>query len=172
MANRLKSKKSQAPAAEKQKLKPEKDPQVTVKQIVKDERTHKITGAVFLLLAVFLFIAFTSYLFTWKEDQDKVFHGASILLPSSEVKVANLLGNLGALIAHQFFYKGFGLASYLFCSFFFIVGVNLLFKRKVFSIGRNLRYVLAGLIFFFRLSCFCHPWEWICLGWGGRRHDQ
>jgi len=62
--------------------------------------------------------------------------------------VANLLGNLGALVSHQFFFKGFGLASYLFCSFFFIVGVNLLFARKIFSIGRNLRYVLAGLLFF------------------------
>jgi len=146
MANREKSKKSQAPASGK--LKTEKDPQVTVKQIVKDERTHKITGAVFLLLAIFLFIAFTSYLFTWKEDQDKVFHGASILLPSSNIKVSNLLGNLGALVSHQFFYKGFGLASYLFCSFFFIVGANLLFTRKVFSISRNLRYVLTGLLFF------------------------
>lgn len=144
MANRLKSKKSQP----LEKLKPEKEAQVTVKQIVKDERTHKITGAVLLLLAVFLFIAFTSYLFTWKEDQDKVFHGAAILLPSSAVKVTNLLGNLGALVAHQFFYNGFGLASYLFCSIFFILGVNLLFARKVFSIGRNLRYVLAGLLFF------------------------
>ncbi|HTI08393.1 MAG TPA: DNA translocase FtsK 4TM domain-containing protein [Puia sp.] len=144
MANRLKSKKSQP----SEKLKPEKEAQVTVKQIVKDERTHKITGAVLLLLAIFLFIAFTSYLFTWKEDQDKVFHGASILLPSSAVKVTNLLGNLGALVAHQFFYNGFGLASYLFCSIFFILGVNLLFARKVFSIGRNLRYVLAGLLFF------------------------
>ena len=181
MANRLKSKKSQAPAADK--LRPEKDPQVTVKQIVKDERTHKITGAVFLLLAVFLFIAFTSYLFTWKEDQDKVFHGASILLPSSEVKVANLLGNLGALIAHQFFYKGFGLASYLFCSFFFIIGVNLLFTRKVFSIYRNLRYVLTGLVFFSVTMAFVtrgngFPWggavgdmisDWLVkfLGWLG-----
>jgi DNA segregation ATPase FtsK/SpoIIIE, S-DNA-T family len=146
MANTLKSKKGQKPAAGK--LKPEKESRVTARQIVADERTHKIAGAVYLLLAIFLFIAFTSYLFTWKEDQDKVFHGASILLPSSNVKVTNLLGNLGALIAHQFFYKGFGLASYLFCSFFFIVGVNLLFARKVFSIARNLRYVLAGLVFF------------------------
>jgi S-DNA-T family DNA segregation ATPase FtsK/SpoIIIE len=146
MANRLKSKKGQPPVSDK--LKPEKESQVTVKQIVKDERTHKITGAVLLLLAVFLFIAFTSYLFTWKEDQDKVFHGASILLPSSAVKVTNLLGNLGALIAHQFFFNGFGLASYLFCSIFFIIGVNLLFARKVFSIGRNLRYVITGLLFF------------------------
>jgi S-DNA-T family DNA segregation ATPase FtsK/SpoIIIE len=179
MANRLKSKKSQA----SEKLKPEKEPQVTVKQIVKDERTHKITGAVFLLLAVFLFIAFTSYLFTWKEDQDKVFHGASILLPSSEVKVSNLLGNLGALIAHQFFYKGFGLASYLFCSFFFIVGANLLFARKIFSIKRNLRYVVAGLLYFSVALAFAtrgngFPWggavgdmisDWLVkfLGWVG-----
>ena len=147
MANRLKSKKSQA--SDPSTLKPEKETQVTVKQIVKDERTHKITGAIFLLLALFLFIAFTSYLFTWREDQDKVFQGgAKILLPSTEVKVSNLLGNLGALVSHQFIYKGFGLASYLFCSFFFIVGTNLLFKRKIFSIGRNLRYVLAGLLFF------------------------
>jgi S-DNA-T family DNA segregation ATPase FtsK/SpoIIIE len=183
MANRLKSKKSQAPASDKNKLKPEKESQVTVKQIVKDERTHKITGAVFLLLAVFLFIAFTSYLFTWKEDQDKVFHGASILLPSSEVKVANLLGNLGALIAHQFFFKGFGLASYLFCSIFFIIGVNLLFTRKVFSIGRNIRYVLTGLLFFSVALAFVtrgngFPWggavgdmisDWLVkfLGWLG-----
>src|SRR6267154_4744887 len=105
MANRLKSKKSQPPVANK--LKPEKESQVTVKQIVKDERTHKITGAVFLLLAIFLFIAFTSYLFNWKEDQDKVFQGASILLPSSDVKASNLLGNLGAYISYEFFDKAF-----------------------------------------------------------------
>src|ERR1700753_20018 len=184
MANRLKSKKSQAPVSDKsEKLKPEKETQVTVKQIVKDERTHKITGAVFLLLAIFLFLAFTSYLFTWREDQDKVFHGASILLPSSNVKVSNLLGNLGALVSHQFFYKGFGVASYLFCSFFFIVGVNLLFARRIFSIARNLRYVLAGLLFFSVAAAFgtrgmgC-PWggavgdrisDWLVrfLGWVG-----
>src|ERR1700689_1374747 len=125
MANRLKSKKSQAP--DSGKLKPEKDTRVTVKQIVKDERTHKITGAFFLLVAVFLFIAFTSYLFTWKEDQDKVFHGGGFMAP--DVKVANLLGHLGAWISYQFFSNGFGLASFLFCTLFFIVGANLLFAR-------------------------------------------
>src|ERR1700754_801446 len=168
MPNRLKSKKSQAPDSDK--LKPEKESQVTVKQIVKDERTHKIAGAVFLLLAVFLFIAFTSYLFTWKEDQDKVFHGASILLPSSNVKVTNLLGNLGALISHEFFYKGFGLASYLFCSFFFIVGVNLLLTRRVFSIPRNLRYVLTGLIYF--SVAFAFVTQGSGFAWGGAVGDM
>jgi S-DNA-T family DNA segregation ATPase FtsK/SpoIIIE len=168
MANRLKSKKGQAPASGK--LKAEKESRVTARQIVKDERTHKITGAVFLLLAIFLFIAFTSYLFTWKEDQDKVFHGASILWPSSNVKVTNLLGNLGALISHEFFYKGFGVASYLFCSFFFIVGVNLLFARRIFSISRNLRYVLAGLLFF--AVAFAFITRGNVFPWGGAVGDM
>jgi S-DNA-T family DNA segregation ATPase FtsK/SpoIIIE len=176
-----KSKKSQKPSS---KLKPDNDQPVKVRQLVKDERTHKITGAVLLLVSIFLCIAFTSYLFTWKEDQDKVFqHGASILLPSSHVKVNNLLGNLGALVSHEFFFKGFGLASYFFCSIFFIIGVNLLFARKIFSISRNLRYVLAGLLFFSVAAAFAthgmgFPWggavgdmisDWLTsfLGWIG-----
>ncbi|PWT75831.1 MAG: cell division protein FtsK [Bacteroidetes bacterium] len=146
MAKRSKSKKNQSSGPSK--LKPEKESKVTVKQVVRDERTHKIVGAVFLLLALYLFIAFVSYLFTWQEDQDKVFQGASILLPSSDVKTANLLGNLGAYISHLFFYKGFGLASFFICSFFFTLGSNLLFARKIFSIKRNLRYVIVSTLFF------------------------
>src|SRR5579862_5886234 len=144
MANRQKSKKSQASA---NTLKADKEERVSMRQIAKDERTHKITGAVLLLLAIFLFIAFTSYLFTWKEDQSIIANGISILHPSSNT-TANLLGNIGAYVSHVFFYKGFGLASYLLCTLFFIIGVNLLFARKIFSISRNIRYVIAGLLFF------------------------
>lgn len=148
MANRLKSgKKTSKPSPDQ--LKPEKEEQVTVKELVKDERTHKIAGAVSLLIAAFLFVAFISYVFTWKEDQDKVLnHGASILLPSGEIKTANLLGNIGAYISHQFFYNGFGLASFFISTLFFVIGANWLFSRKIFSVWRNVRYVLLGLIFF------------------------
>jgi S-DNA-T family DNA segregation ATPase FtsK/SpoIIIE len=91
-------------------------------------------------------------------------------MTSSNVKVTNLLGNLGALISHEFFYKGFGLASYLFCSFFFIVGVNLLFARRVFSISRNLRYVLAGLLFF--SVAFAFVTQGSGFAWGGAVGDM
>lgn len=146
MANKLKSKKSQAPDPDK--LKPEKEESLNVKQLMKDERTYKILGTFFLLLSAFLFIAFTSYLFTWQEDQDKVFRGASILMPASEVRASNLLGNLGAYISHQFFFNGFGLASFFIGTFFFTAGANLLFGKKLFSLGRNVRYVVAGVVVF------------------------
>ena len=143
MANKTKSKKSQTTPAV---LKKEKEESVAVKELVQDERTHKILGTVSILVAIFLFIAFTSYLFTWRDDQSKVFQGPSILF-SSHNKANNLLGNLGAYISHEFIFKGFGLASYLFCTFFFTTGVNFLLGKKIFSILRNLRYIIIGLPF-------------------------
>lgn len=146
MANKLKNNKSKKPDPEK--LTADKEEKVKVKEIVKDERTYKIVGSILLLTSFFLFIAFTSYIFTWRQDQDKVLRGFSSFLFGDNIKAANLLGRIGAYISHIFFYKGFGLASYLFCTFFFITGANLLFEKKLFSAWRNFRYIVVGLIFF------------------------
>jgi DNA segregation ATPase FtsK/SpoIIIE, S-DNA-T family len=166
MANRLKAEKAEKKKpANPEKFKPEKEAQVTVKQLVKDERTHKIAGAFALLISLFLFIAFASYLFTWKEDQDKVFRGAAILLPGEDVKTTNLLGNLGAYISHLFFFKGFGAASFMFCSLFFVIGVNALLGSKIFSLWRNVRYVIVSLVFF--SVVFAFVFRGSAFAWGG-----
>jgi S-DNA-T family DNA segregation ATPase FtsK/SpoIIIE len=123
-------------------LKQEKEATVEVKQLLRDERTHKITGSVLLLISVLLFTAFTSYLFTWAEDQDKFSYR---MLLANDIKVQNLLGTLGAFLSEIFIRKGFGIASYLFCTLFFVAGVNMFFGKKVFSVKRNLKYLLIGL---------------------------
>jgi len=128
------------------KLKTDKEEKVDLKKLARDERTWKIIGTVSLLISIFLFIAFISYFFTWKEDQDKVLNNDSGFLADNDTKVANLLGRLGAYMSHFFIYRGFGIASMLFCTFFFVVGTNLLVNRKVFSIWRNLKYVTIGLL--------------------------
>src|SRR5436190_7717688 len=149
MASKLKKKTKNSPEKTEKPnpkaFKAEKEEKIDWKSLARDERTRKITGTIFFLIAVFLFIAFVSYLFTWKEDQDIVFRGARILM-DDDVKASNLLGRFGAYISHFFIYKGFGIASFLFCTFFFVVGVNLLFNKKVFSIWRNLKYVTVGLL--------------------------
>ena len=68
-----------------------------------------------------------------------------IFFPSNNAHVDNLLGVLGAYISYIFINDGFGVASFLFCTFFFVFGVNLLFGKKIFNIARNLRYLIAGL---------------------------
>jgi S-DNA-T family DNA segregation ATPase FtsK/SpoIIIE len=126
-------------------LKQEKEEKINLRALARDERTWKITGAVLLLIAIFLFTAFISYFFTWSQDQDVVSRGSSILLDDT-IRVNNLLGKLGALVSHFFIFKAFGIASLLVCTFFFVTGINLLFNRKVFSIWRNLKYVTIGLL--------------------------
>jgi len=151
MANKLKNSagkkvKADPKKADSKAFKKEKEESIDWKKLARDERTWKIAGALFLLIAVFLLVAFISYFFTWKEDQAKVFRGGSSLLVDNDIKVSNLLGRLGALVSHFFIYKGFGIASLLIVTFFFVVGTNLLFNRKVFSIWRNLKYVTIGLL--------------------------
>ena len=150
MANKLKNRsgkkvKADSKKADSKAFKQEKEEKIDWKGLARDERTWKITGAVFLLIAIFLFIAFLSYLFTWKEDQDIAKNGFSALLENDK-PVANLLGRLGAVVSHFFIFNCFGVASLLICTFFFVVGTNLLFNRKVFSIWRNLKYVTVGVL--------------------------
>ncbi|HET9826126.1 MAG TPA: DNA translocase FtsK [Chitinophagaceae bacterium] len=149
MANKLKKRSKNDPSDKPRKtatdLKPEKEEKIDLKKLARDERTWKITGAIFILAALFLFISFISYFFTWKEDQSSVSQGTSILFDNG-ARVNNLLGRLGAYLSHFFIYKGFGVASLFICTFFFVAGVNLLFSRKVFSLWRNLRYVVVGIL--------------------------
>ena len=140
MANKLKT--SKVKSENPEQLKQEKEETVEVKQLLKDERTHKIAGSILLLLAFLFFIAFTSYLFTWGEDQDKFSYR---MLLANDIKVQNLLGTFGAFISEIFVRHGFGVASYLLCTTFFVFGINLFFGKKVFSVSRNIKYLIVGL---------------------------
>ena len=163
MANTLKSKST--PKVNSPILNPDKEADVLVSEVVKDERTMKILGAVSLLVSLFLFVAFTSYLFTWQEDQDMVQLWRTQLFSLQDVKANNLLGYIGAFVAYQMMFNGFGIAAYLFCTFFFVLGVNLFFTKPIFSLWRNVRYVLLGLLVL--STCFAYLTPNTTFSWGG-----
>jgi len=163
MANTLKSKST--PKVNSPILNPDKEADVVVSEVVKDERTMKIFGSVSLLVSLFLFVAFTSYLFTWQEDQDMVQLWRTQLFSIQDVKANNLLGYIGAFVAYQIMFNGFGLAAYLFCTFFFVLGVNLFFTKPIFSLWRNVRYVLIGLLLLSTCLAYFTPNN--AFSWGG-----
>lgn len=162
MANRLKSTKAETEA---EHLVDDKEEVIEVKSLVRDERTHKIIGSVLLFICFFLFVSFTSYLFTWTEDQDKIRDMGSKILRPNDLEINNLLGSFGAYVAFVFFEYGFGIASFLFCSLFFVSGVNLLFDKAVFSLSRNVRYLMMGLLVLSVSASFFTPAS--AFNWGG-----
>lgn len=139
------ARKNKSKISEQEALQEEQIEKVTLSHLIKDERTHKIVGSILLLFSLLLFIAFTSYLFTWDEDQDKVFKEGYRLLIGTDTAVSNLMGTFGAFISHFFIYNGFGIASYFLCSLFFVLGMNLFFGKRIFSIPRNLKYIVIGM---------------------------
>jgi S-DNA-T family DNA segregation ATPase FtsK/SpoIIIE len=132
-----------------------------------DGRFIKILGSFFLILSLYFLIAFTSYLFTWQDDQSYVIDANggwnNLFKTFDEMKALNLnpvvqnwLGKFGALLAHQFIYKWFGLASFLFVLVFFVIGYRLLFKVKIFALEKTFGYSLFFLLYLSLTFGFAH----------------
>jgi S-DNA-T family DNA segregation ATPase FtsK/SpoIIIE len=128
----------------------------------KDERIPGLWGLFFLFLAFYCFLAFSSYLFTWQDDQDAVLRFSFGLLLDSDAEISNILGRLGAITSNFFFYFLFGLPSFALCYVFFLVGRQLIIKRplseltdKMFSLFTVV--LLFSVIFSFFFKGFSFP---------------
>lgn len=113
-----------------------------LKKIFQNEKLAQITGLLLLVFSVFLLLAFSSYLFTWKADQNLIINHWD----NPEVQAENWLGKLGAYAAHQFIFNAFGVASFLFCFLFFIVGFKALFKIKLVPFNKAFAYSLFTIV--------------------------
>ncbi len=101
---------------------------------VKKERDNtlikKALGALLMLFSVFVFIASLSYLFSWRADHSILNTGMSdFVFKFQDNLPQNIMGKLGALLAHIFMYDGFGIGSFLLYPIFFIIGYNLYFNN-------------------------------------------
>ena len=107
-----------------------------------DER-FKLTSGIFLVLfSLYLYLAFTSYFFTWKTDQSfewsRVFSGP-------EVMVDNWAGKFGAFLANKFINHWFGIASAVLPFILLIAGLRFINIRTM-PLGKTTRILLVGTI--------------------------
>ncbi|TDS15980.1 FtsK/SpoIIIE family DNA translocase [Sphingobacterium paludis] len=119
----------------------------------------KILGIFLLFVSFVLAVSFVSYLLTWKQDQSYIAEtngGWSTLFQTTEEiaderidlpVVENKLGKLGALLANQFIYEWFGVASFLFALMSFVIGYKLLYKRSILPVWKTLIYSSISIIF-------------------------
>jgi S-DNA-T family DNA segregation ATPase FtsK/SpoIIIE len=126
-----------------------------LEDFIQNERTQKITGLSLLLVAIYLLIAFTSFIFTGRADFSEIYTKSLFdFLFDSSIKAENWLGNLGAAVAHVFMYSWFGMASFVFVMLFFLSGFRILFKVELLPLKKTFKY-----------SCFFLIWTSIALGY-------
>ena len=99
-------------------------------------------GGITFALSIIIFFSLTSYIFTGQEDQSLVNSSVSFSTLSEESK--NWLGVFGAFLSHYLVFKTFGISSFLFVPFLFVLSIRLLFRKKLYSISRI--FILSILI--------------------------
>lgn len=130
---------------------------------MKDERVPKVVGLLCILTGLLLFVAFMSYLFTWKVDQSKVFEFSWSMILNPEIKVQNTMGKFGAVLSHQFFYNWFGIASWVFVPVLILTGLRLALNTPGYRLKRVYQYSFLILIWLsvvlaFSFQAFSFPW--------------
>lgn len=122
--------------------------------VMEDPRFVKLSGLALALTGIFLFVAFLSYLFTWKVDQSYATLPLGSLLGDPTIIVDNALGKLGAKISHFFFYDFAGLASFVVAIAFLVLGGRLLSARIKISVAKVFFATIFGLLFLSLLFSF------------------
>ncbi|MEZ5054810.1 MAG: DNA translocase FtsK [Chitinophagales bacterium] len=124
---------------------------------VDEHNIKKGIGLALLFISLFLFIAFVSYLFTWKEDQDKILNFSWKIIFSKEAIVLNKMGRMGAYFSHLFFYNFFGIASFIVSYVFFTIGINLVFNEKIFNLTKVGINAMLWIVFIATVATFIFP---------------
>ncbi len=107
-------------------------------------------GLFFIILGLFLLIAFTSYFFTGQADQSHLNFGTENI-PQTGKEIKNALGIAGARVADLFIFRWFGIAAFLLIPILFFSGVKLAFNKSMVDINKH---TWEMLFFMLWVSCF------------------
>ncbi|MFK5879956.1 MAG: DNA translocase FtsK [Flavobacteriaceae bacterium] len=121
-----------------------KDPSFQkTKTFLSNKQTQTIFGLFLVIFAIFLFVAFTSFLFNWKADQSELSE-----FFNKDATVHNLLGKFGHIFSVYFMGKGFGVAAYIFPILFFFSGLYLLFQVSLIKLRKSWFWGILGMTWF------------------------
>ncbi|MEM1358639.1 MAG: DNA translocase FtsK 4TM domain-containing protein [Bacteroidota bacterium] len=143
------------------KAKKKNNGQLGLKMGLNDERIPKLFGILLLLCAIYLGVAFLSYLFTWKVDQDRVLRFSWKLLLNDGPTVDNWLGRLGAFLSNFYMYYLFGLPSFGVVYLRWRLGLNRLRRQPLATMGNlfvkvMLLVIALAVLFEFAFGSLTH----------------
>lgn len=113
---------------------------------LKDKRWGLSFGIFLMMAAVFLFLAFMSYLFSGQADQSLVVDPTAGPLTTKASEVENWLGYSGALLSQYFIFRWFGIGALFIPPFLFILGFRLSFKKSLVSLTRFSSFAVFFMI--------------------------
>jgi DNA segregation ATPase FtsK/SpoIIIE, S-DNA-T family len=115
-------------------------------EFLKDPRFILAVGFFLIILSLYLFTAFLSYLFTGKADQSVIEALSDTSLVDSGKEASNWLGLYGAITSHYLIFRWLGVSAFFVPPLLFFLGFKLVFKRELVSLFSAFIFsVFAGL---------------------------
>lgn len=115
-------------------------------EFFKDPRLPLAAGFFLIIVGLYLFTAFLSYLFTGKADQSVVEALWKTDLLESGKEAENWLGLYGAVTAHYMIFRWLGISAFFMPPLFFFLGFKMVFKRDLIPLFSAFIFsVFAGL---------------------------
>ena len=108
---------------------------------VKDRKFQLSLGFFLFAISVFLLTAFISFLFTGKADQSVVEALITTGLKDSGLEAENWLGIVGAVAAHYFIFKWFGISAFFIPPLLFIFGFKLVSRIDLLPSYKSFKFV-------------------------------
>ena len=94
---------------------------------IKNKNFHLSVAFILVMLGLFSFFAFASFLFNWQDDQSLVI-GSNWSMNDNTVLAKNALGKYGAYIGHKFIHQGIGISAFVIPLFLLAIGAKILIK--------------------------------------------
>ncbi|MBS1487937.1 MAG: DNA translocase FtsK [Bacteroidetes bacterium] len=112
----------------------------------KDPRFVLAFGFFLIIVSLFLFTSFLSYLFTGKADQSVIEGMSDATLVESGKETGNWLGLYGAITSHFMIFRWLGISAFFIPPLVFLLGYRLVYKRDLLNIFSVFVFsVFAGL---------------------------
>lgn len=104
---------------------------VGFKQIFKNEKAIFLMGIVLILIAIYIIIAFSSFLSTGQADQSYVLDLRQGEMENTTKMFQNHCGSFGALLSYFLIVRCFGLPAYLIPLLLILIGLKVMGVYKV-----------------------------------------
>ncbi|NNC94144.1 MAG: DNA translocase FtsK [Chitinophagales bacterium] len=138
------------------KSKPKRRSTKSLKMKGPGERTQKIFGIILLFFSFILLLSFVSYINTFQVDRSEMLNDPWTALFDKDITVKNSMGRLGAFLSHLFIYRLFGFASFIIIALITASGLNVVFQKRIFNLGKLHLKAFVALIWFCTVLAFAH----------------
>lgn len=130
-----------------------------------DERIRLIAGLLFVFASFFALLAFTSYFFTWQEDQSIADLSIAEIMAHESSSIENWAGKAGILLSSVFIHKWFGIASVGFILISLLAGLYL-WKIRPLAFLQTTKNTLIIIILTSTFFGYFFGDNWFILGGG------